>query len=462
MKDDAPVGVVVHGHATSLTARYDDIELEAGLVLAFAAEVGDASADLHRLLLDPDLLASAVLDPVGSAKAGAALLAALDGPRGLTLLALDLARRGAVLSTVVELYRAADDTVAAALRGPVNGLHALDDLTDGAASRLLADLFGIDGETLVDLARIVDEAPATQPRLVERAAAAVSAAVAYSLRDATAVLSFLLADGSGRACSIGDPVAQPPIDRTRPVSGLIDRLRARSDDSQHRVHHRKEHPVIDVSAVVVRNPDGSTARRWVVNVPGTSAWDLGTVNSTNLRGNYNAMAGNNAAYLQAVEDTLRRRVPRGEPIMLVGHSLGGRIAMQAASGLTSDGHNVTHVLTAGAHVSDVHPPAHVHVLSLANRADPVPYIDGRPDPTGPRRTTVLFTDYERSPFDAHSLSRSYAGAAGYIDAGNDPAVVAWRESAAGFFDPGAHVQTDVQQVLRGPAGRVPECPKRAG
>ena len=39
-------------------------------------------ATCHTLLVDPDLLASAVLDPAGVARFDATLLEALDGPRG--------------------------------------------------------------------------------------------------------------------------------------------------------------------------------------------------------------------------------------------------------------------------------------------------------------------------------------------------------------------------------------------
>jgi predicted esterase len=119
----------VHGGAGGIMAHLVDLEqlsldtAELGEDLALAALCG------HQLLGRVGML-SAALDPAGWAKFETSLLAALDGPCGLTALALALSARAAALRTAALAYRATDEArgVAlspAAIRAAVRGASLL-------------------------------------------------------------------------------------------------------------------------------------------------------------------------------------------------------------------------------------------------------------------------------------------------------------------------------------------------
>ena len=99
-----PQRLDVTGGAGGLAARYDDMGDTAGLIDDVSAALLAMSASLHGLLVSPDVLASAVLDPVGAARFEMALLAALDGPEGLT------ATGGAIGVRAVQLRAAVTPT----------------------------------------------------------------------------------------------------------------------------------------------------------------------------------------------------------------------------------------------------------------------------------------------------------------------------------------------------------------
>ena len=62
------------------------------------------AATSQKYLLDPDAIASAVLDPAGAAKFEAALLAALDGPSGLAAISVTIGLRGAAFRATAAAY----------------------------------------------------------------------------------------------------------------------------------------------------------------------------------------------------------------------------------------------------------------------------------------------------------------------------------------------------------------------
>ena len=99
-----------------------------------------------------------------------------------------------------------------------------------------------------------------------------------------------------------------------------------------------------------------------------------------------------------------------DPVLLVGHSLGG---MEAASMLAhGSGFDVTHVVTAGSPLGAVHGyPAGTHVLSLENRGDLVPLLDGRDNADTTQQVTVQFDDHETSMIGNHGLQHYLRGAA---------------------------------------------------
>jgi pimeloyl-ACP methyl ester carboxylesterase len=137
-----------------------------------------------------------------------------------------------------------------------------------------------------------------------------------------------------------------------------------------------------------------------------------------------------------------------DPVLLVGHSLGG---MEAASLLAhGSGFHVTHVVTAGSPIAGIHGyPSGSHVLSLENRGDLVPLLDGHDNADSVPQVTVQFDDHEVSVVGNHDLSHYVRGAAA-VDASTDPSV---REELAslrghGFLGSSARVTSQVLQVTR--------------
>jgi hypothetical protein len=188
--------------------------------------------------------------------------------------------------------------------------------------------------------------------------------------------------------------------------------------------------------------DGSTSRRAIVEVTGTKNWDLRpgmhraiTDIGTNLR----AVAGAPTAYAVGVVQAMRDAgIKPGEPVMLVGHSQGGMVAAEVAAGLAgSSQFHITHLVTAGSPIGHIALPPSVQTLSLENRQDIVPLVDGRDNPRTSTQLTVGVD--EGSPVDAagfgarHDLLSAYAPGAADVEASSDPSIRDWLDGADGFF-----------------------------
>ena len=83
---------------------------------------------------------------------------------------------------------------------------------------------------------------------------------------------------------------------------------------------------------------------------------------------------------------------------------------------------MTHVVTAGSPIAGVHDyPVGTHVLSLENRGDVVPLLDGHDNPDSVAQVTVQFDDHETSMTGNHDLSHYIHGAQA-AQASCDPSV----------------------------------------
>jgi hypothetical protein len=103
-------------------------------------------------------------------------------------------------------------------------------------------------------------------------------------------------------------------------------------------------------------------------------------------------------------------------------------------------HRVTHVVTMGAPVARMPVPAETQVLSLEHTRDPVPRLDGQPNPDRASWVTVTRDDRGDGVAGAshtHDV-RGYVDTAGLVDQSSDPSVVSWRSTSARFFDADAH------------------------
>ena len=154
----------------------------------------------------------------------------------------------------------------------------------------------------------------------------------------------------------------------------------------------------------------------------------------------------------AVAEAMRDAgVPPGDPVMLVGHSLGGIAAMALASNDSfASRYNVQAVVTAGSPVARFEPVGEVSVLSLENSTDIVWALDGAANPDRAQWITVTH-DLRASddPLDRAAAAsivgshepETYVRTAGEFDAASGSTAAAWRAHNAAFLADGTAVST---------------------
>jgi len=143
---------------------------------------------------------------------------------------------------------------------------------------------------------------------------------------------------------------------------------------------------------VQRVEHGGGPVTWTVLIPGTQEF-VSTTQPFDGLSDLDLMAHRPADLSVAIQEALAQAGagPR-EEVVLVGHSLGGIVAMQLAS---SPGfrarHRVGGVVTAGSPTASFAVPPGIPVLHLENEEELVPHLDGRSgleNPGGPDRVTV--------------------------------------------------------------------------
>jgi pimeloyl-ACP methyl ester carboxylesterase len=376
--------IAVIGGAGGLEVEYDDLDGAAAALQAAALDLTGSAFAARHVLTDPGLAASALLDPSGFARVEAAVLAAVLGPHGLAATAARLEEESLALRAAVLRYAAADR-----LRGWPGLTFSLD-----VAAGLLANAY-----------------PAGTPVVVGRGT---------------------------------DSSAPPP---SRSVTGLLVALDHRDRSSQGDAQGE-----IDVRRLTCVDPDGSVHTSWIVDLPGTKAWQLDPCNRdylNDLATNLATMAGSPSARVDGVTRALTLAgVGPDEPVMLVGHSQGGLVAMRAAEDYARTGaFAVTHVVTAGAPIARMPVPPSVSVLALENSSDLVPRLDGEPPPPEPNRVTVVFDLQRHDVGRNHSLTDAYLPGARAVDGDMaDPSLATWRRGAAAFL-PSAGDQAEVSTTV---------------
>ncbi|HQR28264.1 MAG TPA: hypothetical protein PLP61_14580, partial [Nocardioides sp.] len=195
-------------------------------------------------------------------------------------------------------------------------------------------------------------------------------------------------------------------------------------------------------------------RRHVVYLPGTD--DLGTLPWTmdgdvrDLPTNLRVLDGRPTGYAHGVLQALGAAgAAPHDPVLLVGHSQGGLEAAWLAA--HSPTVHVVGVVTAGSPIALTGDfPAGTQVLAMEHRGDPVPLLDGEPNPDTPEEVTVLFDDHGSGLVDDHDLAHYVAGGAG-VDASDHPSVTAQLATlhAQGFLTgSGGPTETRAFQVTR--------------
>ncbi|MGW8777781.1 lipase family protein [Streptomyces sp. NPDC055796] len=234
--------------------------------------------------------------------------------------------------------------------------------------------------------------------------------------------------GPGRA----EPLVPPPalaerLDTSGTIAGYVRNIGAVGTDG-----------TLLVQQVV--GPDG--VERYVVQLAGMSG--VSDKSPQDLLGAVHAVARPATPYSRAVSKALRRLIPSGCELALVGHSLGGITAMNLAADRDfCEIHRVTHVVAIGSPVDGKRPAdPRTRVYSLVNEHDVVPSLEGRSSVSAyalPEQFTEFTWTDDTHAFPlchaaeryAHNLEREVPEASARVDA--DLAPFRGRVTAARFF-----------------------------
>lgn len=389
----------VTGGSAGLSAQYAELRSLATAYDTAAGQMRHQAGRGAQVLADGDLLASAVLAPATFAAAEAAVLAATTGPRGIGTASIGWEADAAVLRAVVADLEAVDAAIGSVFEevdvGPLRVPVPLGTVAgalgvDGAAG-LTARLYPTEG------------APAVTPRP-----------------------DLTLSVGRG---------SRPPGS----LSGMLVRL--------------QEVNTWDDGSIAVQSWRVGGTTRHVVYLPGTD--DLTTLpwavdrDTRDLPTNLRLLDGEDTTYTRGILGAMDRAGVRpGDPVVLVGHSQGGMAAVQLATHATRL--RIVQVVTAGSPIALAPAmPAGTRLLSLEQRGDLVPLLDGADNPDRRRQVTVVFDDHPGGVVDAHSLRHYVAGAAG-VDGSADPSLTEQlrRLRWLGFLGPGTHARTQAFQITR--------------
>ena len=450
--------ISVSGGAGGIEAELADLATLGRSSTGLAETLAVTSAACHGMLADPDLLASALLDPAGVARFDAALLEALDGPRGLTALAVRFTERAVFLQAAAAAYQAAD----AALASLADDLHAAAGLLliGGALANPLITLVAgasiardpqqwlTDHPGLVD--DVVDALPVIGNVLDTLTDGATSPWLGGTdVRSAARRLGRLWPDGTPVVEDRGEDISAGAVTAPTGIADLLTALNLRNTAS---AGNRDD----EIDVRVLTHADGTKA--YIVDIPGTRVWDApdGSVDpaTNDLGTNVRVLGGDVTTRERAIAEALRRAgAGPSDPVMLVGHSQGGMVAAQAAhdAGSPDFDFDVRDVVTAGSPIARAQVPPSVQVLALENTHDVVPRLDGRANDDDPNVTTGDLRAAERHDRRDHGIVSGYSAAASAVDRSDDPSIAAFRASAEPFLagtGDGTRVEAHVFAISR--------------
>jgi hypothetical protein len=437
---------------------YDAVRALADAFDQTGDELRSWAGDGLRALVDPDLASTALLSPPTFALAEAALLAATTGPFGLLPGSAAWEADAVLVRAAVTLLAASDDAARLALEVVDWRLG----MAAGGALRLAGPaaavgLAAMPPDARERLGTAAEGWIVHHPGFVQHAVNAGGGLltglaplpfVVPDNRTATALLATSYDDGTAvttRRPDLGVPAGHRQPDS---VEALVDHLSEVAGLSP-------DPDSADNGTIEVQSLDPGTDRaRHVVYIPGTD--DLGTRPWTqdgdvrDLGSDLRSAAGQETAYQRGILDAMRQAgIGRHEPVLLVGHSLGGMVAAALASRDT--GFAITDVVTAGSPTAQVDGfPDRVHVLSLEHRGDVVPLLDGADNRDTVEQTTVTFDDGGRPEVEAKHGYGHYIDGAAAVDASTHPSLEAEVASLRdrGFLGEGSHVTSQLFQVVR--------------
>jgi hypothetical protein len=278
--------VVVTGGADGIAAHVEDFLGLAALLRTTGTAVDDELAALGAASLDWALLTTETADPAGAAAIRADLATLIAGVHAV---ATRLAFLGFELVTAAVSYRATEQQVGASF------LHRL-----GAALR-----------------------PGGSVNLVAAAAHLSEGELLYTV---PRELACVLPDGRPVLHDLGSDDSVAGVLPPRALSDLIVDLSARNQGRPG-----------EISVSVVVGSDGR--RRAIVDIPGTKSWNPAPVTDvTSVGTDVIAIAGRSTSYERGIFAALDDAgIGPDTDVLLVGHSEGGIVAVDAARDAASSG-----------------------------------------------------------------------------------------------------------------------------
>ncbi len=420
-----PVVVDVRGGAAGITASWSAARRLADAFDQAGDRLREWGTSGLRVMRDPDLVESGLLSPLTCARAEAAVLEATGGPQGVVAASLGWEADAVAVRLAIDCLEAADDGARAAVQ--VLDRHLAAAVLNPAVVLAIA----------------------ADPDLLTRWPGLVEHLVDGLGGPASAGLLTQLYGSPGRPLVTAYAPAGTGSARPSTVRDLLEHL--------HEVASLSTGPDSPANGTIevqtITDADGTV--RHVLYLPGTDdfnpPWDQ-DADVRDLESDLDAMSGRPDAYLQGVLQALEvAGVGADEPLMVVGHSLGGMEAVSMLAG--QHGYQVTDVVTAGSPTAQVDGfPSGSHVLSLEQEGDIVPQLDGAPNPDSVEQTTVTFDARPGGGITGHHSYGAYEDGAGLVDASTDPSVVEAVQSLHdhGYLGQGGSVSSQLFQITRNP------------
>jgi pimeloyl-ACP methyl ester carboxylesterase len=376
------------GGSGGIGAKTDDLRATADALDRCNGDLGDIAGHIRGAAICGALLRTTIFSPVSAAKAEAQLVQAATVITGLTL---NVEGSVLVLRTRANLFDLADAgerflvaTVSMAALPVTLGIVILAGLGYDPAVKILNTFPQITDIASAGLIHWIATGGGRRPPLPS---------------DYGQVLAMLQAGATVAGWS-GGPNRAPgdPSKAKVPMSTLSDLI---GNGNRLEQEVGKDPNASAVRVVRVDHPGGHTT--WIVVIPGT---DFGgtTHDPSNWATNIGLMRGQHELMNSVRSAMDAAGVKPGQQVMVSGHSQGGIAAMALAC--NPGPYNITNVVTTGAPVSQFNPPPHVQVLSIEHAQDPVPRLDGQPNPDRANWTTITrdVTDdpgVRASTFNAH-------------------------------------------------------------
>ena len=328
MSPRGPAPVAVSGGSGGISANADDI---AAAAARFAA-VGDELAGARR----------DVLGLAESSLADGRVTVDVFGPQPPTWSVSLADARGLARVAAGDLWAAGllCTAIARSLWAAATGYGRLEQLFDrGNLVHLVSRLLGSVGVGEAGLLVTHDVSRSAQLALTNDPELTAGLAGVSGITAAVEVLADRDHDGHGIACPTGVDTWAAAGSPPRRLTDIVADLALRNDDTRHG----------EIDVRILTMPDGT--RKAIVDITGTKSWTPHPgPDVTDLTTNVLALAGRRTAYEAGVLAAMRQAgVGRHDDVMLVGHSQGGLIAVNAARHAAGR-FRITHVVTAGAPV----------------------------------------------------------------------------------------------------------------